>query len=209
MAERAPKNDERVATGGKDEFITLIRREIDAGRPVIGFGIIGPPEACIIAGYRDGGETLVGWNFFQEMPEFAGAIAKEPCGYFSRRGWYEHPETVALMAIGEPAAPLDERDFLGKTLGFALAVMETPKMYIYAGGPDAYEAWASALLRESKFPPDAPLPMLMERLMCQCDAETMVGEGRAYAAAFLQKEAAAFPAAAEPLLAAADSCRRE
>ena len=45
--------------------------------------------------------------------------------------------------------------------------------------------------------------------MCQCDAETMVGEGRAYAAAFLQKEAAAFPAVAEPLLAAAECCRRE
>ena len=45
MAERAPKDDGRIATGGKDEFIAPIGREIDAGRPVIGFGIIGPPEA--------------------------------------------------------------------------------------------------------------------------------------------------------------------
>ena len=50
----------------KVEFVDFITAEIDQGRPVIALGIIGPPEACIITGYRDGGQTLLGWNFFQE-----------------------------------------------------------------------------------------------------------------------------------------------
>ncbi|MBN1891815.1 MAG: hypothetical protein JW780_03475 [Clostridiales bacterium] len=60
---------------GKDDFIRVIRKEIDAGRPVIALGIIGPPEASIITGYRNNGNTLLGWNFFQEMPEFSGTPA--------------------------------------------------------------------------------------------------------------------------------------
>ena len=209
LAEMALRDDSRIGTGDKEEFVALIKREIDAGRPLIGFGIIGPPEACIIAGYRDEGETLVGWNFFQEMPEFAGAIEKEPCGYFRRRGWYEHPETIAVMAVGEQVDIPEERKFLRDTLEFALQVMETPRMRNYAGGFAAYKAWASALEQEGEFPKEAPLPLLMERLMCQCDAMTMVGEGRAYAAAFLGQEAGVFPEAAQALKQAADSFRHE
>lgn len=99
---------------------------------------IGPPEACIIAGYRDNGETLVGWNFFQDMPEYAGIIKKDPCGYFQRSGWFGHADTMAVIAIG---------------------------------------AWAEALLNDAEFPRQAPLPLLMERLMCQIDAMTMKNNG--------------------------------
>ena len=35
----------------------------DRGRPVIAHGVIGPPEECIIAGYDEGGDVSVGWNF--------------------------------------------------------------------------------------------------------------------------------------------------
>ncbi|MGE5599482.1 MAG: helix-turn-helix transcriptional regulator [Bacteroidota bacterium] len=209
-SESASGDGGRVAFGGKEDFIVLIKQEIDAGRPLIGFGVIGPPEACIIAGYRDNGETLVGWNFFQEMPEYAGSIEFEPCGYYRRRGWFEHDMTLGLMALGGRAALPEERALLRDTLSFALSVMETPRVHAtYACGQAAYEAWASALLREEEFPANAPLPMLMERLMCQVDAMTMVGEGRWYAAAFLEKEAESFPAAAPALKTAAACFRRE
>lgn len=103
----------------KAEFIQLIKQEIDAGRPLIGFGIIGPPEACVITGYRENGEVLLGWNFFQDMPEWKGSHETEECGYFIRRNWYEHSETVALMAVGEPSEPVDEKRFLKETLKLA------------------------------------------------------------------------------------------
>lgn len=209
VAEHAPADDGHVVIGDKEDFLTLVRQEIDAGRPVIGFGIIGPPEACLIAGYRDGGETIMGWNFFQDMPEYAGGLEKEACGYYRRRDWYEYGETIAVMALGPTAAVPEEKELLRDALRFALEVMETPRMQTYAGGIAAFEAWATALLRESEFPRDAPLPLLMERLMCQCDAMTMIGEGRWYAQMFLDKEAGVFPAAGSALKEAAACFRTE
>jgi len=49
----------------------------------------------------------------------------------------------------------------------------------------------------------------MERLMCQTDAMTMVGEGRAYAAAFMEQAAVAFPEVATALQEAAKCFRTE
>lgn len=209
ISENAPSTALNIKAGEKASFIELIKNEIDNGRPLIGFGIIGPPEPCIIAGYRDGGETLMGWNFFQDMPEFSAGVGKEPCGYYNRKGWYEHPETIALMAIGESVETPEEKSFLRDTLEYALSIIETPKVNDYAGGLAAYEAWAEALSRESEFPKDAPLPMLMERLMCQIDAMTMVGEGRWCASVFLEQEAGMFPEAADELRSAADKYKQE
>ena len=61
----------------KQEFIQFVKRHIDAGYPCIAQGIIGPPEACVITGYRNQGETLLGWNFFQDEPDFAGSLTKD------------------------------------------------------------------------------------------------------------------------------------
>lgn len=202
-------DSDRVSTGRRDDFIALIRTEIDAGRPLIGFGIIGPPEACIIAGYQEEGEVLVGWNFFQEMPEYASGIETEPCGYFRRRGWYEHPDTIGLMALPGLAPAPHPRKLLTDTLTFALEAMENPQVAHRASGFAAYEAWARALLQEDQFPAGAPLPMLLERLMCQVDAMTMVGEGRDYAAQLLVAQAQEFPEVASDLIAAAECLRRE
>lgn len=203
LAERSAQGLASIQTGGKEEFVQLVKAEINAGRPVIAFGVIGPAEACIIAGYRDDGETVVGWNFFQDMPEFAGDIEKEPCGYFIRRGWYEYSETIAVVAIGELGEQMDERAFLQDTLTNALTTMETPQVIDHASGFAAYQAWADALVRDSEFPKDAPLPMLMERLMCVTDGMTMVGEGRWNAHLFLEREAERLPAVAAELKTAA------
>jgi AraC-like DNA-binding protein len=44
----------------KEGFKQFIKSEIDEGRPVIAFGIIGPSEACLITGYQNNGEKLLG-----------------------------------------------------------------------------------------------------------------------------------------------------
>ncbi len=54
----------------KEEFMDVIRKEIDEGSPVIALGVIGPPEACIVTSCREGGSVLTGWNVFQEYPEY-------------------------------------------------------------------------------------------------------------------------------------------
>ncbi len=173
----------------RQEMIDLICAEINAGRPVIGFGIIGPPEACVITGYRENGEVLLGWNFFQDFSEWKGSLEIDPCGYFIRRGWYEHSETIGVMAVGETGALPDEKVILKDVLKLAAEMMEPHDVRQYAGGLSAYDEWERALLDESQFPKEAPLPMLMERQMCQGDAFTMISEGRAYAGMFLAEEA--------------------
>jgi hypothetical protein len=55
-AEPAPDNGGRAYS--KDFFIGQIRKSIDAGRPVIGFGLVTDVYACLITGYYDGGEGL-------------------------------------------------------------------------------------------------------------------------------------------------------
>lgn len=42
----------------KEFYIDKIRRSIDAGRPVVGFGLVTDCHACLITGYYDGGEGL-------------------------------------------------------------------------------------------------------------------------------------------------------
>lgn len=201
--------NEHVVTGHKPAFVELIKDEIEAGRPMIGFGIIGPPEACIIAGYRNGGEILLGWNFFQDMPEYSAGIEKEPCGYFVRDGWYEHPDTLGVVALGEKRGEPKVEGLLVDTLTYALDVMETPRAADErASGFAAYDAWANDLLNESEFPEGAPIPMLMERLMCQMDGMTMIGE-RWQAFRFLQEQAALLPEAKAELEEAARLFREE
>ncbi len=65
----------RTENTTKEEFIRFIKQHIDEGYPCIAQGIIGPPEACIITGYRDNGNTLLGWNFFQHDPAFGGKVS--------------------------------------------------------------------------------------------------------------------------------------
>lgn len=176
----------------KAEFQKFIVEEIDAGRPVIALGIIGPPEACILTGYMENGETLLGWNFFQDNPEFAADVQMHETGYFICKKWWENEQTSLLMAIGEEEeahVPLKEQlQNAVEILEKEQLVIRSPdgeKVRIYAGGQAAYDAWANAIGNEREFPAHALLPLLFERIMCQTDAQVMVGEGRSYAAVWL------------------------
>jgi AraC-like DNA-binding protein len=181
----------RESGATKADFIAFIRAEIDEGRPVIAFGIIGPPEACIITGYRVGGDTLLGWNFFQENPEFGGGCAIDESGYFMTDGWWENPSTVMLMSIGEACGELPDASEIMRT---GLEILERELVThangcTHHGGQAAYRAWAAAFSNDADFPAGMPLPQLFERLMCNNDAFTMVAEGRAYAAVWMKEVA--------------------
>ena len=75
----------------------IIANIAQARRPVIVFGVVGPPEAAIITGYDAGGDVLIGWSFFQGMPEFAAGLAFEPSGTFRKRDWFEHTESLVII----------------------------------------------------------------------------------------------------------------
>lgn len=180
---------ERTKTTKKEDFIAFIKGEIDEGRPLIALGIIGPPEACIISGYRDAGETLLGWNFFQGNPEFSGGSGKDASGYFTTDQWWENADTRLLMALGEEQ---EAQGSLRKLLEHALWILRRERVGPWSGAQLAWSQWIGKLADESEWDEGLPLPKLFERLMCQNDALTMISEGRAYAHYFLKWVAGVF-----------------
>ena len=180
--------------------MAFIRREIDAGNPVIALGVIGPPEACVITGYREGGNVLLGWNVFQEYPEYQASVRFEENGYFITSQWWENPDTTALIATGtESLPPLAP----GEALQNAAQALEGRMCGTFAKGILAYDAWKEALLRDQDFPPDAVFPLLVERMMCHGDAMDCLSDGRYHAAKYLRRLAEQSPAMAPDLNAAA------
>jgi len=198
----------------KEDFMAFIREEVDNGRPVIALGIIGPPEACILTGYADNGETLLGWNFFQGNPEFDRERETHECGYFITHTWWENECTSLLMAIGEGAG---EPTPIKALLENAVDVLTKERIVIYdpcnsekrvfAGGQAAYDAWAGAIGDDKEFLANAILPLLFERAMCQTDAQVMVGEGRSHAACWIQKMGEGHPEIRDLCLKAAQQFR--
>lgn len=197
----------RRAESQKQDFIHFIQSEIKAGRPVIALGIIGPPEACIITGYADNGETLKGWNFFQHRPEYNKGIMFDENGYFVSSSWWENADTCMLMSIGEARQPVTkDKDILKNALKL---VNREPIIWPncdneVACGQEAYKTWAEWTSDDREFGESCTLPLLWERFMCQTDAQAMIGEGRWYAAEYLKEVAIRYPEVAGLCRAAAE-----
>ena len=197
----------------KDVFKTLIRQQLDQGSPLISVGIAGPPEAGIVTGYREDGDVVLGWSLFQENMEFAGGLSFDESGYYITDNWWEHVE--CLIAVGEP---LNECMGIKEIVENGVRVLRTESigamhgMRHYYGGQAAFKAWAEAVEDHQNFPAELVFPLLMERLMCQGDAEVMVSEGRHCAAGFLRWLGGHSPEAAEACNRAAgyfdDTCRQ-
>jgi len=186
----------------KQDFIDFIKCSIDAGRPIIATGIIGPPEACIVTGYRDNGATLLGWNFFQDNPEFGGNTTFDECGYFITDTWWEGADTRALIAIGEKTGAKPGLDVLARN---AIDALEGRMEGSYAKGVMAYGAWKQAIGNDAAFPAGAVLPLLAERIMCHGDALDCLSDGRARVPQYLRALAAQAPEHAQTLTQAASA----
>lgn len=171
---------------GHDEanFKQRIAQSIDAGRPVIGFGVVGPPEAALVTGYDDGGETLIGWSFFQEMPDFTAGVTFEPSGYFRKGDWFK--DTVAVAIVGEKTQQPDMGKVMREALRWMAQVSRLPAVEngARANGLAAYQAWADTLLHDELFPAD-DTALLKERHWKHEDCVGVVAEARWYGAQFL------------------------
>ena len=164
----------------------LIMRSIDAGRPVIAHGVIGPPEECIITGYDEGGDVLIGWSFFQHSPDCNAGVEFEPNGMFRKRNWFA--DTWSLILIGDKGEQPDPKRVYREALGWALDVVRAPMRFERHNGLAAYDAWAEHLLRDDDFATD-DIAILRERFVAHDDAVGTVAEGRWYASIFLAQAA--------------------
>lgn len=178
-----------------------VLESIARGVPVLGFGVVGPPECCILAGYEDEGNAVTGWSFFQGFEEFNQDITLLDCGQFRKGDWVR--DLQGLIFIGGKLAAPDPAEIRRQSLYWALAVARTPWVF-----PDrhkgiaAYKAWAEHLLRDEDFR-GLDQETLRLRLDVHDDAAMSVAEGRWYAARYMEQTAGYLPWAAEELARAA------
>ncbi len=168
----------------KEQFIEFIKSHIDEGYPCIALGIIGPPEACLITGYRDNGNILLGWNFFQDDPDFANSVQKDESGYFVCSDWWENTDTQAVMCISsECEEKVSEKDILKN----AIQALGGRKQYSYCKGVQAYDAWAEMLKDNSNFSEGDNFSVLFHKMLCQNDAMISLIDGRGCAAEYFKR----------------------
>ena len=199
--------DELGVKADADPDEATFRRRIvesirDKGRPVIAFGVIGPPEACLITGYDEGGAVLIGWNGFQGDKNFAAGVEFEKSGCFRKRDWFA--ATQGLILIGEKQARPPVRETYRRSLRWGVEMMRTPVVRGRAAGQAAYTVWADTLLKNALFD-KKELPALKESHDFHHSAAGTLAEARAWGANFLRFAADQAPEAANALLDAA-SC---
>jgi hypothetical protein len=165
----------------------------DRGHPVMAQGVIGPPEWCILTGYDQYGDVVIGWSYF-------GGEEFEPSGYFRKSAWFK--DTWSLIIIGEKQEKLPLGPIYRKTLEWALEMVRTPVVRDRPSGLAAYKVWAEALRRDEDFPAD-DVTVAREHMTSHDENMNVVGEGRWCAAQFLKQMAKDEPAMREELLAAA------
>lgn len=175
---------DRTETTTKEDFIQFIRKHIDEGYPCIAQGIIGPPEACIITGYRDNGNILLGWNFFQNDPAFGGAVQFDDCGYFICDNWWENTDTQSVMCLGPVIGTPHEPKEIIQT---AIRVMTPHTDGGYCKGISGFSAWADMLSDDASFSENGTDSLLFEKMLCQNDATNCLRDGRGCVAEYFKK----------------------
>lgn len=168
----------------EEEFVSFIKEHISEGYPCIALGIIGPPEACIITGYRKNGKELLGWNFFQADKEFASGIKIDESGYFICNNWWENTDTQAVMCIGAIEGEKFTREDI---IVNAIKALSGRTDCGYAKGIEAYDAWENALCNENSFDVNGNYTLLFEQMLCQSDAMNCIADGRNCAALYFEE----------------------
>ena len=160
---------------------------IDAGKPILSHGVVGPPETCIITGYDEGGEVLIGWSFFQDFDVFNEGLEFEPNGMFRKRNWF--PGAFDLFCFGERRDPPDPKTVRRRSLEWAIKVVRTAETWEGRtnNGLAAYDAWAEHLLRDDEITPEGTIPDGSTDIPFNIHDEAvgMVAEGRYYASEYL------------------------
>jgi hypothetical protein len=122
---------------------------IDKGTPVLVFGVVGPSDCCIITGYDERGEVLLGWSTYQDIPDDHD-IPHDPTGYFRKPGW--HDNLGGTILIGSRMERPPRRQIYLNALKWAVHLMRVPKVGFRYTGLEALRVWAEEMTQEKYFP---------------------------------------------------------
>lgn len=104
----------------------LIMDSIDRGIPVLTFqGVIRFAECCIISGYDNDGDVMLGWSLFMH-PHGDDCGTDDSTGYFRKANWHDDDLKQAnakILTIGEPTVSLSKEETVRRTLGWAVKLI--------------------------------------------------------------------------------------
>jgi hypothetical protein len=171
----------------RETFRQEIAATVDCGVPAIALGIVGPPEACVVAGYEEGGRVLRGWSYFQE----------DPTKYFRAEDWERNCH--GLILIGDRVAKPAPRQILKDALQWAIALSRVPTRFcravgveqsgIHFSGLAAYDALIEALQQDDEFPAGDLELLTYRSIPIGNDGIHLLGAKRGAAASFLKSMA--------------------
>ncbi len=167
----------------KEDFIQFIMKEIQEGKPCIALGIVGPPEACVITGYRDNGEKLLGYSLFQNDPPFCTNTVNEDSGYFVCSDWWESGEPGDIKPVFSIGQYNDYTIDIYEIIKQAIEVMGNQNVRQYASGQNAYREIINILLDDEKWSNSILEAHLFEQVVVYGDVMVMLCN-RASAATF-------------------------
>ncbi len=127
-----------------------IMDSLERGVPVLAFRVVGPSDCCILTGYDEGGEVLLGWSTFQDIPDDHD-LPHDPTGYFRKPGW--HDNIPGYILIGNKVDRPELRQVYRGALEWAVYLMRTPALGDKAAGLEGLQVWAEEMTRAEFFPP--------------------------------------------------------
>jgi hypothetical protein len=133
----------------KQADAATIMSSIDRGVPVLAFRVVGPSDCCIITGYDEGGEVLLGWSTFQDIPDDHN-IPHDVTGYFRKPGWHDNLPGYILIGAQVGRPPL--HNVYLDAVKWAVHLMRTPRMGSKRTGFEGLSVWAEEMTQEQYFP---------------------------------------------------------
>ena len=142
------KNDHVAFVNSEDIRRRVLQSIHDKERPVIALlsvtGELWAPEWCIITGYDDSGDVIMGWSCFQDTPEGKEHVQYEPNGYFRLMEWEK--ETLAIVLVGyKKEHVVSEEEVNKRVLEYAVKYSQGSVKDQESMGFDSYIAWARAV----------------------------------------------------------------
>ena len=188
----------------KEIFQSKIVNNIENNRPVISYGIIGPPDEGVVTGYDRNGQVLLGRSYFHDNKN----------GYYEKDDWYD--ACLGLVLIGEKKKTPAKHHIYLEALRWAVQLAKEPEVKALANndnqhlnGFTAFDAWIDALQNDTYFPKDD-----MDELTLSCLIHTNVTlsglvDSRRAAVGFLKSMNDEFPTGKADISKAVDAYEKE
>ena len=137
------------ARGDRAEDRARILASIDQGVAVPAYPVVGPSNYSVVTGYDEGGEVLLGWSTFQNIPDDHD-IPPDTTGYFRKPGW--HDNLTGYIILGEKQARRPLRAVYLDALRWAVCLARTPQMGIKNTGLEGLRVWADEMTQDAYYP---------------------------------------------------------